>query len=405
VSTGNGDVQVGPDKKQAVDNAYQATVYKAQSQQVSLSVKFQQIAAQFASDDGDGQSQAAGFQAQQLQFDFFAQTRTEELVRFTQKTQAASDGMDGAQKSSYIEASKQVAAKFEFSMSVSGAALDGFTNAADSVKGNSDLFDKFIGFAQQLLDAADKMFNHIMGAFNGAAVDKPENTFTKMIEKMFKDFFGNGNNAAAQLSTGQSQEGQATQGQASSVSIQMEFKFEFSAQVTVQAGQVQQSDPITLDLNGDGFQLTSFAKGAQFDILGNGQTANTAFVTGGDAFLALDRNEDGIINSGKELFGDQNGAANGYEELRKLDGNGDGVINRQDSAFNRLLLFKDNGNGKTEKGELSSLKDAGIDEISLKYANVDQRAAGGNRIAQTASFRRSDGGYGRTADAILNFTA
>ena len=100
-----------------------------------------------------------------------------------------------------------------------------------------------------------------------------------------------------------------------------------------------------VDLDGDGIELTSHTNGAQFDILGNGQTQNTAFVTGGDAFLAVDRNGDGMINSGKELFGDQHGAANGFEELRKLDANGDGVINRLDPSFSKLALFRDNGDG------------------------------------------------------------
>jgi hypothetical protein len=168
---------------------------------------------------------------------------------------------------------------------------------------------------------------------------------------------------------------------------------------------VQESDPITLDLNGNGIDLSSYRAGARFDITGKGKIATTAFVKGGDAFLAVDRNGNGIVDSGKELFGDQNGAKNGYEELAKLDSNRDGLINKLDKDFAKLLLFKDNGNGKTEPGELVSLAEAGIAELSLNYQNVNMTGGGGNRIAQIASYRRNDGAVGRTADAVLFFTA
>ena len=105
------------------------------------------------------------------------------------------------------------------------------------------------------------------------------------------------------------------------------------------------------------------------------------------------------------MFGDQNGAANGFEELRRLDTNGDGRINQLDANFNKLLLWRDNGNGITEPGELISLADAGIVEISLGYRNVNQSAAGGNRITQVATFVRADGSRGTAADALLNYLA
>ena len=72
--------------------------------------------------------------------------------------------------------------------------------------------------------------------------------------------------------------------------------------------------------------------------------------------------------------------------------------------FDKLLLFKDNGNGKTERGELVSLAEAGITELSLSYRNVNLQTSGGNRIGQIATYRRADGSTGTTADTILNFT-
>ena len=192
--------------------------------------------------------------------------------------------------------------------------------------------------------------------------------------------------------------------QAGSLSIQLEFEFEYEERVQVQQAAVQQSDPIVLDLDGDGIELTSYAQGARFDITGTGKQVTTGFVTGGDAFLAMDRNANGRIDNGAELFGDQNGAANGFEELRRLDTNRDGRINRLDAEYDGLLLWRDDGDGQTEAGELIGLAEAGIEEISLGYRNVSQVAAGGNRIAQIASFLRNDGSRGTAADALLNFT-
>jgi len=196
-----------------------------------------------------------------------------------------------------------------------------------------------------------------------------------------------------------------SQFQAQNSVMQLEFEFEYTEITQVRGEIVQEADPIVLDLDGDGIELTSYRNGARFDITGTGNAVNTAFVTGGDAFLAIDRNGNGRIDNGTELFGDQNGAANGFEELGKLDSNGDGRINRLDEGFDTLRLWRDDGDGRTEDGELITLAQAGVEEISLGYRNVNQVAAGGNRIAQIASFMRADGSRGTAADAILNFTA
>lgn len=81
---------------------------------------------------------------------------------------------------------------------------------------------------------------------------------------------------------------------------------------------VQQSDPITLDLNGNGVELTNYTNGANFDITGSGTKVNTAFVTGGDAFLAINGNGNGHIDSGKELLAtrtERTMASRNYESL------------------------------------------------------------------------------------------
>jgi hypothetical protein len=388
---------LGGDPGLQVDEAFNGTVYYAQMEQVSLAVRLQEVRSQIAAAQD---AQAQGVTGEQLTFNFFGEVRSEEAAVFRQRTDAVAQGLGGARQETYIEASRRVAARFEFSLSISGAALNGFAGASEGIQGGDPaMFDAFLGLAKDTLKNTDDIVNAVfdlLGAFFSGKGDLGA-SFTKLVDQIFGSGLLGGSPASD--STGAKNTGS---GQSIRLGVQLEFKFAFS--VEGEAGEVQQSDPIALDLNDNGIDLTSYTNGARFDIVGNGRIATTAFVTGGDAFLAMDRNGNGIVDSGRELFGDQNGAANGYAELAKLDANHDWRINRLDPDFSKLLLFKDNGNGKTEPGELVSLIDAGIVELDLSYQQVTIQAAGGNRIAQVASYRRADGANGRTADAILNFT-
>ena len=395
-------------------DSYESSVYTAQAAKISLAAQFHEVAARVVSaqDGGDGQaSQDSG--AQQV-FSFFAQVKSEQVAVFQQRTSAVASGLSGSQQQSYIESSQRVAARFSLSVSVSGSMLNSFASTSEGLQNigkdglDKQLLDAFLGATNDALKKTDDIVNQIFDLFSGflngtSGADDFEKRFSDLIARLQKidlsGFFGT-TSGAQQGNAGSGQTG-TTQVQVFGVNIQLEFEFSSSSSQV----QVQQSDPVTLDLNGDGINLTSYLNGAQFDITGSGTKVNTAFVTGGDAFLALDRNGNGSIDSGKELFGDQNGAKNGYEELRKLDSNGDGVINALDKDFDKLTLFKDNGNGVTEKGELVSLADAGITEISLAYKTVNTGARGGNHIGQVASYTRADGKRGLAADTILNYTA
>lgn len=143
-------------------------------------------------------------------------------------------------------------------------------------------------------------------------------------------------------------------------------------------------DPLLLDLDGNGASTTG-AEGAQaFDLAGSGDTRATSFVAGGDAFLALDRNGNGRIDDGRELFGDQHGAVDGFEELRKFDGNADGRIDGQDAVFGSLqLLYAD--------GHTGSLAGAGISAISLGAEGGGTTTSTGDDILRQASALRTDG--------------
>ena len=141
--------------------------------------------------------------------------------------------------------------------------------------------------------------------------------------------------------------------------------------------------PILVDVSGNGFALTNRANGVTFDLNDDG-TKNkipwTAAATD-DAWLCLDRNGNGTIDSGAELFGNFTSQPepplgqekNGFLALAEYDepsngGNGDGLITRTDSIFGSLRLWRDgNHNGLSESEELFALQSLNIATLELSY--------------------------------------
>jgi hypothetical protein len=167
----------------------------------------------------------------------------------------------------------------------------------------------------------------------------------------------------------------------------------------------KQSDPLVLDLGNDGVQLSGTQDGENFDINADGQVDRTAFVRGNDAYLALDRNDNGVIDDGGELFGDQHGARNGFEELARFDDNRDGLIDRSDSVFDRLrLLYDRNNDGQVGRSEWATLAEQGIEAIDLRYQTenrVDDHR--GNALAERSAYIRSNGQRGQVFDAWVGY--
>ena len=170
------------------------------------------------------------------------------------------------------------------------------------------------------------------------------------------------------------------------------------------------SSPVILDIDGDGIELTSVENGVNFDLNADQQLDRTAWTQSSqgfdDAFLALDRNGNGQIDDGSELFGDQNDADNGYEELAKLDTNQDGQITSEDEAFSELKVWADmDGDGKVGKGEMKGLEEVGITSISTNYSgNVGEKFdKNGNDISLTSSFTMDVDGESVTRDTVDAF--
>ncbi len=161
---------------------------------------------------------------------------------------------------------------------------------------------------------------------------------------------------------------------------------------------VQQTDPLVLDLAGNGFTTRGLDDAVRFDLTGDGRPESISAPKGDDALLALDRNGNGRIDSGKELFGDQHGASNGFAELSKYDDNSDGRIDRQDSVFEQLSLLRFDAQGRQQQ---QTLAEAGVSAIHLQAQNVKQALGAYDEIAQIGRFDFADGRSGQAADLLL----
>ena len=177
--------------------------------------------------------------------------------------------------------------------------------------------------------------------------------------------------------------------------------------------------PIIVDTGRDGYKLTSLENGVRFDLNADGIPEQVSWTKrdSDDAFLAMDRNGNGIIDDGTELFGNHTPVRpdspdvttpNGFEALKFVEAPIYGqserneVINQRDAAFSKMVLWRDlNHNGISEPDELQSLSEAGLEAIGTDYKNTKRVDKNGNEFRQRGRVLWKDGQYDHVFDVWL----
>lgn len=168
-------------------------------------------------------------------------------------------------------------------------------------------------------------------------------------------------------------------------------------------------DPLTLDLNGDGLNTVPLSTPPLlFDLNATGIKTSVGWVAPDDGLLVMDRNGNGTIDSGAELFGNAtpsystNGkTADGFAALTQEDTNHDGIVDAQDANWSKLEVWQDlNQDGISQSDELHTLDELGIVSLNVGSTRNLETLANGNQVADLGTFTRADGSTGTAGTPV-----
>lgn len=142
------------------------------------------------------------------------------------------------------------------------------------------------------------------------------------------------------------------------------------------------SDPIIIDLNGNGkFDVTAIEKGVNFAM--TGRRSQAVSWVNGDGFLFFDANQNGLADNGLELLGTDIKSKSGFDQLAWFDSNKDGTFSSADKQFDQFFVWNDvNSNGTCEKTEVFTLSKFNITSIPLT-TQASNTVVNGNLIKTT----------------------
>ena len=153
---------------------------------------------------------------------------------------------------------------------------------------------------------------------------------------------------------------QTADGQHINFTLQLEMQRAFvqTSEATLRTGDAVRQDPLVINFSGQGVALTDtqFA----FDLNADGHPENIAFVGAGSGFLVFDKNQDGKVNDGTELFGPRSG--NGFTDLAQFDQDGNQWIDENDAIFSQLKVWQRDASGQDS---LRSLAETGVGALYL----------------------------------------
>ena len=169
-------------------------------------------------------------------------------------------------------------------------------------------------------------------------------------------------------------------------------------------------DPLAIDLDGDGIETVGVNAGVLFDHDADAIKTGTGWLKADDAFVVLDRDGNGTIDSGRELFGVDTivgtepltgraiYAVDAFDALKSIDSNGDKLFNSADAQYGNLRLWRDlNQDGISQATELQGLAEAAITSINLTTQKATKTLPGGNTQILTAAVA----GLGESAAVAL----